>query len=186
MVKVIRSSVLSARMVPPWSSTISLAMAKPRPAPPVRVARGAVQTEELFKDPVQFLLGDVLSRIGEGEYDFPGLYPSGNFHRAVRQAIIRRIAQEIIKDPCQLIRVTGIVQLGRRSRLHDSPDSAKMGRNSLATCSSIRVRSTLCRSSSRRERLKRVMSKNSLMRSSSRSAFSRAMPVYLARISGEI
>jgi len=29
------------------------------------------------------------------------------------------------------------------------------------------------------------MSKNSLMRSSSRSAFSRAMPVYLARISGE-
>ena len=39
MVKVIRSSVLSARMVPPWSSTISLAMAKPRPAPPVRVAR---------------------------------------------------------------------------------------------------------------------------------------------------
>ena len=30
------------------------------------------------------------------------------------------------------------------------------------------------------------MSKNSLMRSSSRSAFSRAMPVYLARISGEI
>lgn len=98
MVKVIRSSVLSARMVPPWSSTISLAMAKPRPAPPVRW-RGAVQTEELFKDPVQFLLGDVLSRIGEGEYDFPGLYPSGNFHRAVRQAIIRRVAQEIIKDP---------------------------------------------------------------------------------------
>lgn len=30
-----------------------------------------------------------------------------------------------------------------------------------------------------------MMSKNSLMRSSSRSAFSRAMPVYLARISGE-
>ena len=113
MVKVIRSSVLSARMVPPWSSTISLAMAKPRRAARAGGA-GAVQTEELFKDPVQFLLGDVLSRIGEGEYDFPGLYPSGNFHRAVRQAIIRRVAQEIIKDPCQLIRVTGIVQLGRQ------------------------------------------------------------------------
>ena len=101
MVKVIRSSVLSARMVPPWSATCP-------------GGAGAVQTEELFKDPVQFLLGDVLSRIGEGEYDFPGLYPSGNFHRAVRQAIIRRVAQEIIKDPCQLIRVTGIVQLGRQ------------------------------------------------------------------------
>ena len=112
MVKVIRSSVLSARMVPPWSSTISLAMAKACTTCPG--GAGAVQTEELFKDPVQFLLGDVLSRIGEGEYDFPGLYPSGNFHRAVRQAIIRRVAQEIIKDSCQLIRVTGIVQLGRQ------------------------------------------------------------------------
>ena len=75
---------------------------------------GAVQTEELFKDPVQFLLGDVLSRIGEGEYDFPGLYPSGNFHRAVRQAIIRRVAQEIISSPCQLVGVRGIEQHGRQ------------------------------------------------------------------------
>ena len=30
---------LAARIVPPWRAMISLAMAKPRPAPPVRVAR---------------------------------------------------------------------------------------------------------------------------------------------------
>ena len=35
------------------------------------------------------------------EYDFPGLYPSGNFHRAVRQAIIRRVAQEIGRASCR-------------------------------------------------------------------------------------
>ena len=38
-VKVIRLSALAARIVPPWRARISLAMAKPRPAPPVRVAR---------------------------------------------------------------------------------------------------------------------------------------------------
>ena len=38
-VKVVTPSWLWAAMVPPWSSTISRAMASPSPAPPVREAR---------------------------------------------------------------------------------------------------------------------------------------------------
>ena len=39
MIKLVNRPLDSARMVPPWSSTISLAMARPSPAPPVRVER---------------------------------------------------------------------------------------------------------------------------------------------------
>ena len=39
--KLVRVPLLSHRMVPPWSSTISLAMARPSPAPPVREERAA-------------------------------------------------------------------------------------------------------------------------------------------------
>ena len=37
----VKRPLLSARIVPPWSSTISLAIARPRPAPPVREDRAA-------------------------------------------------------------------------------------------------------------------------------------------------
>ena len=49
----------------------------------------------------------------------------------------------------------------------------------------MRLKFTLSTSSARDERLKRVMSKNSLMSSSSRSALSSATPVKRARDSGE-
>ena len=41
MMKLVSLPLFSQRMVPPWSSTISLAMARPSPAPPVRVERAA-------------------------------------------------------------------------------------------------------------------------------------------------
>ena len=39
MTKLVRRPSVSARMEPPWRSTISRAMARPSPAPPVRVER---------------------------------------------------------------------------------------------------------------------------------------------------
>ena len=41
MVKVVRPSLLVASMLPPWATTISLAMARPSPAPPVPCPRAA-------------------------------------------------------------------------------------------------------------------------------------------------
>ena len=78
MVKLIRSSVLSARMVPPWSSTISLAMAKPRPAPPVRVARELSRRKNCSK---------IRSNFSWGMF-FPALEKvSTIFPASIRQAI---------------------------------------------------------------------------------------------------
>ena len=39
MTKLVSRPLLSQRMFPPWLSTISLAMASPSPAPPVREGR---------------------------------------------------------------------------------------------------------------------------------------------------
>ena len=66
------------------------------------------------------------------------------------------------------------------------PFSCKIGANSLAICSSIRLRWIVSFSRVMTDRLKRVISKNSLISSSNRSALFNAMPVYRCRNCSDI
>ena len=64
-VKVVTPSALRAEMVPPWSSTISLAMAKPRPAPPVRLAREESSLKNCSKIRPSFSSGMVVPELAK-------------------------------------------------------------------------------------------------------------------------
>ena len=62
-VNAVTSSTLSAVILPPWSVTMSFAMASPNPAPPIIGRTGFVQPEKLFEYRIQLLGGNCFSSV---------------------------------------------------------------------------------------------------------------------------
>lgn len=106
MTKLVSRPLLSQRMFPPWLSTISLAMASPSPAPPVREERAGVQPVELLEDVGQLPLGDLQPLVSDGDLR---LTPYGfglNVHPAAGGGVADGVAQHVIKDPGKFVRVS--------------------------------------------------------------------------------
>ena len=188
-VKVMRLSALSAEIVPPWSchDLLGYGQAKARASRPG--GAGAVQAEELLEDTSQLLRRDGPPLVGKGEDDLPRPHAGRRCSPPYRGSCneMRCAAGCQIPGTACPGRRSYCNRSGQRAGVQVSPFSARIGaRTRWPPARSIRARSTGCFSSSRWVRLKRVMSKNSLIRSSSRSALSRAMSVYRARSSREI
>ena len=88
--KTIRSSALWALICPPWSSTISLAMASPRP-------RG-VKAVKLLEKPFELLSRYRVSVVCESDLSPAVFYAEADADLAVRVTVIHGVAQEVVKD----------------------------------------------------------------------------------------
>ena len=75
---------------------------------------GAVQAEELVKDALQLLRGDGPPLVMEGEDDRCVGFRPGDLNVCPRRAVVAGVAQQVVKYPCQLVRVAGVVHPGRQ------------------------------------------------------------------------
>jgi len=98
-------NALATWTVPPWASTMALAMARPRPARPGRVGPGLVRSVEALENMREIIRRDALARVGDGKNGGARLGRDADPHAAAGTVVGDGIAEKIGHDLTELLGV---------------------------------------------------------------------------------